>query len=61
VLQALESKQTESQAQVDLFNVPAELEVETKSALESALAALNPDNLSPKEALEALYALKKLH
>jgi len=61
VLQALESKQTESQAQVDLFNVPTELEVETKSALESALAALNPDNLSPKEALEALYALKKLH
>ena len=60
VLQALESKQSESQAQVDLFNVPVALEIETKSALESALAALNPDNLSPKEALEALYALKKL-
>ena len=60
VLQALESKQSESQAQVDLFSVPVALEIETKSALESALAALNPDNLSPKEALEALYALKKL-
>ena len=60
VLQALESKQSESQAQVDLFNVPAALEIETTSALESALAALNPDNLSPKEALEALYSLKKL-
>jgi DNA mismatch repair protein MutS len=60
VLQALESKQSESQAQVDLFNVPAALEIETTSALESALAVLNPDNLSPKEALEALYALKKL-
>ena len=60
VLQALESKQSESQAQVDLFSVPAALEVETKSALESALAALNPDNLSPKEALEALYSLKNL-
>jgi DNA mismatch repair protein MutS len=60
VLQALESKQSESQAQVDLFNLPVALEIETKSALESALAALNPDNLSPKEALEALYSLKKL-
>jgi DNA mismatch repair protein MutS len=60
VLQALESKQSASQSQVDLFNVPAALEIETASALESALAALNPDNLSPKEALEALYALKKL-
>jgi DNA mismatch repair protein MutS len=60
VLQALESKQSESQAQVDLFNVPAALEIETFSALESALAVLNPDNLSPKEALEALYSLKKL-
>ena len=60
VLQALESKQSESQSQVDLFSVPAALEVETKSALESALAALNPDNLSPKEALEALYSLKNL-
>ena len=61
VLQALESKQSESQAQVDLFNVPTALEIETTSALESALAALNPDNLSPKEALEALYALKKIN
>jgi DNA mismatch repair protein MutS len=60
VLQALESKQSESQAQVDLFNVPVALEIETSSALESALNALNPDNLSPKEALEALYSLKKL-
>jgi DNA mismatch repair protein MutS len=60
VLQALESKQSESQSQVDLFNVPVALEIETSSALESALTALNPDNLSPKEALEALYSLKKL-
>ena len=60
VLQALESKQSESQTQVDLFSVPAALEIATASALESALTALNPDNLSPKEALEALYSLKKL-
>jgi DNA mismatch repair protein MutS len=30
------------------------------SQLEAALAKLNPDNLSPKEALEALYRLKAL-
>jgi DNA mismatch repair protein MutS len=30
-------------------------------ALVSALAALNPDELSPREALEALYALKARH
>jgi DNA mismatch repair protein MutS len=28
-------------------------------ALLAALAALNPDELSPREALEALYALKR--
>ncbi len=27
-------------------------------SLAAALAALNPDEMSPKEALEALYALK---
>ena len=30
------------------------------SALDTAVAALNPDNLSPREALEALYQLKAL-
>ena len=30
------------------------------SAVEAALAAMNPDALSPREALDALYALKKL-
>jgi hypothetical protein len=28
--------------------------------LERALAAVNPDELTPREALEALYRLKKL-
>ena len=31
-----------------------------ESALEAKLAAINPDALSPKEALEALYELKKI-
>jgi DNA mismatch repair protein MutS len=59
-LQALESKQSESQSQVDLFTVPTNIEVEAASPVDAALAAINPDNLSPREALEALYALKKI-
>jgi DNA mismatch repair protein MutS len=60
VLQALESKQTESQTQVDLFAAPAVAEASASSPVDAALAAINPDNLSPREALEALYALKKI-
>ncbi len=59
-LQALESKQSESQSQVDLFAAPAIIETTTFSPVDAALAAINPDNLSPREALEALYALKKI-
>ena len=33
---------------------------EAQAALQQALAALDPDTLSPREALEALYQLKKL-
>jgi DNA mismatch repair protein MutS len=33
---------------------------EAQEALQQALAALDPDTLSPREALEALYQLKKL-
>ena len=60
VLQALESKQSESQSQVDLFAAPASIEITASSPVDAALAAINPDNLSPREALEALYALKKI-
>ena len=38
----------------------AEAPMET-SAVESALASLDPDTMSPREALDALYSLKKLH
>jgi DNA mismatch repair protein MutS len=41
--------------------VPEETPGPTASAVEAAVAALNPDNLSPREALEALYQLKKLN
>jgi DNA mismatch repair protein MutS len=61
-LEALEAQQRDSQAQIDLFAAPpppAEVAV-APSAVEEALAAIQPDALSPREALEALYRLKEL-
>jgi DNA mismatch repair protein MutS len=61
-LTRLEEQQASSQAQVDLFATPAQV-VEDKTAnpaLFSALGGINPDDLSPREALDALYQLKKL-
>ncbi len=59
-LEALESKASQTQAQVDLFAPPPAATAPTASAAEKALDALDPDALSPREALEALYQLKKL-
>ena len=61
-LAALEAQQQEAQDQVDLFAAPAEeaAHAQANPALESAIKALNPDALSPREALDALYQLKKL-
>jgi DNA mismatch repair protein MutS len=59
-LQALESQASQSQLQVDLFAVPDAIENIATSAVEAWAEALNPDDLSPREALEALYQLKKL-
>jgi len=59
-LDALEAQATASQRQVDLFAAPPVEAVPAASAVEAAVAALNPDALSPREALEALYALKGL-
>ena len=59
-LAALESQATLNQAQVDLFAPPPTTEAVAASVIEAAVAALNPDNLSPREALEALYQLKRL-
>src|SRR5450830_1240383 len=59
-LEALEAQASQHQAQVDLFAAPLATETVAASAIETAVAALNPDNLSPREALEALYQLKKL-
>ncbi|WP_414719101.1 DNA mismatch repair protein MutS [Variovorax sp.] len=59
-LSALEAQQHESRRQVDLFAPPPAQEAPAASAVESQLAALDPDAMSPREALEALYALRKL-
>jgi len=59
-LEALEEQQQSSEAQIDLFTVPAPLPERDASAVEAALAGINPDMLSPKEALDALYRLRKL-
>jgi DNA mismatch repair protein MutS len=59
-LAALENQQTLSREQVDLFAAPPAAEAPAPSAVEAAVAALNPDALSPREALDAVYQLKKL-
>ncbi len=59
-LHTLETRASETHAQVDLFAAPPLPASMPDNATESALAAINPDVLSPREALDALYALKKL-
>jgi DNA mismatch repair protein MutS len=59
-LEALEAQSTAQQAQVDLFAAPPVTAARDPSVVEAAVAALDPDTLSPREALDALYRLKKL-
>ncbi|HET9820518.1 MAG TPA: DNA mismatch repair protein MutS [Burkholderiaceae bacterium] len=59
-LEALEANQRAAQAQVDLFAAAPAPAAAPPSALADALADLDPDSLSPREALDALYKLKKL-
>ncbi len=58
-LATLEAKASEAQAQVDLFAAPPESAAALPNPVEAALAAIDPDALSPREALDALYRLKK--
>lgn len=60
-LRALENREVGAGPQADLFAALPEPETETLShpAL-TALAELDPDSLSPREALEHLYALKRM-
>jgi DNA mismatch repair protein MutS len=60
-LEALESQQRAGDAQIDLFASPTAAAPLERSAVGEALAAIEPDTLTPKEALDALYRLKALH
>jgi DNA mismatch repair protein MutS len=60
-LEALEAMQHAGDAQVDLFApAPAPAAAPASSALDAALATIDPDRLTPREALDALYQLKSL-
>ncbi|NDY90816.1 DNA mismatch repair protein MutS [Ideonella livida] len=59
-LEALESQSRAGEAQVDLFAAPPAPPPAPVSEVEEALAAIDPDTLTPREALDALYRLKSL-
>ena len=59
-LAALETQQVDARAQVDLFAAPPEAPASALGAVDRALVNIDPDALSPREALDALYRLKKL-
>ncbi|MDH4095683.1 MAG: DNA mismatch repair protein MutS [Betaproteobacteria bacterium] len=61
ILQQLEDASRAGGGQADLFARPAPAEPELAAdPLRDALAQVNPDELSPRDALELLYRLKKL-
>jgi DNA mismatch repair protein MutS len=59
-LEALEASKHAADAQIDLFAMPPPAAPAERSRLDAAVAALDPDMLSPKEALAALYELKAM-
>ncbi len=58
LLQTLQDQASAHQTQVDLFTSPAPVDAPEESALDQAMDAIDPDALSPREALDALYRLK---
>ncbi|MGD9832613.1 MAG: DNA mismatch repair protein MutS [Piscinibacter sp.] len=59
-LEALEAQQRSHDSQFDLFETPPPAPAPLRSEVEHALDEIDPDALSPKEALDALYRLKAL-
>jgi DNA mismatch repair protein MutS len=59
-LAALEAHSAQQQTQVDLFAPPPPAEAPEPHPLVAAMAAIDPDALSPRDALDQLYQLKKL-
>ena len=60
-LEALQAQSQLGDDQVDLFAPPPAAAPAPRSEVEEALERLDPDTLTPREALDALYRLKKLH
>lgn len=63
VLHSLEAQQAQNNPQIDLFSTPipeTTPATQTPSELHNALKQLDPDNMNPREALDALYTLKDL-
>ncbi|MEC5396953.1 DNA mismatch repair protein MutS [Uliginosibacterium sp. H1] len=58
-LRALENREIAAGPQEDLFATLPEVETTTSHPALTQLFELDPDSMSPREALEALYALKK--
>ena len=59
-LEVLEAQSLRRGGQDDLFLNEKKQEGPEADALREALQAVNPDELTPREALELLYRLKKL-
>ncbi len=59
-LEALEAQQQAGDAQIDLFAPAAAAAEPARSDLADALADIDPDTLTPREALDALYRLKTI-
>ncbi len=60
-LEALETQQRAGDPQIDLFSAAPETPAAAEcSSLQQALDAIDPDQLSPRDALDALYRLKSL-
>lgn len=59
-LHALEAQSRAGDPQVDLFAPPPLAPAAEPSAVDVALATIEPDTLTPREALDALYRLKAL-
>jgi DNA mismatch repair protein MutS len=59
-LEALEAQSRERDAQIDLFAAPPAPSLPALSMVDEALAQVEPDTLTPREALDALYRLKQL-
>ncbi len=62
-LESLEAQDRAREAQVDMFTAPTDEPIlaHPPSAVDAMLDALDPDALSPREALEVLYRLRATH